>query len=229
MHNLKLVYHIAKNYSNENNEIEDLCQEGYFGLNEAIDKYDISRGASFSTFAVWKIKNNVRRNMLNLSTNQSLDDSLPGTDNLTFGDEIEDPSLPIDKIVENQIIGEQLAKLIEEKLEDKDKEIIYLRYGFKGREWTYREIGNLLGVTPPCINERVKNAIRRLSRTGFIKNLKNERRIIDKKVDEGTSFLRGINYDSCKIKSSNKNFNSPVESLVLYRDRLRKEIQREYM
>jgi RNA polymerase primary sigma factor len=51
-----LVRSVAVRYRNMGLPVEDLVQEGAIGLLAAIDDYDASRGASFSTYAFWRIR-----------------------------------------------------------------------------------------------------------------------------------------------------------------------------
>lgn len=51
-----LVKSIALRYRDLGLPVDDLVQEGSIGLLAAIDEYDSSRGASFSTYAFWRIR-----------------------------------------------------------------------------------------------------------------------------------------------------------------------------
>jgi RNA polymerase nonessential primary-like sigma factor len=51
-----LVRSIAARYRNLGLPTEDLVQEGAIGLLTAIDDYDPARGASFSTYAFWRVR-----------------------------------------------------------------------------------------------------------------------------------------------------------------------------
>ena len=51
-----LVRSIAFRYRDLGLPVEDLVQEGAIGLLAAIDDYDPSRGASFSTYAFWRVR-----------------------------------------------------------------------------------------------------------------------------------------------------------------------------
>jgi RNA polymerase primary sigma factor len=51
-----LVRSVAYRYRNLGLPVEDLAQEGAIGLLAAIDAYDASRGASFSTYAFWRVR-----------------------------------------------------------------------------------------------------------------------------------------------------------------------------
>ncbi len=55
-----LVMKIAYHYSSWA-ELDDLIQESYFGVIEAVDAFDESQGASFATFAAYWIKATLRR------------------------------------------------------------------------------------------------------------------------------------------------------------------------
>lgn len=56
-HNLRFVISVAKQYYSNNATIEDLVNEGNYGLIIATEKYDPSRGFKFITYAVWWIRN----------------------------------------------------------------------------------------------------------------------------------------------------------------------------
>ncbi|MBN2245845.1 MAG: sigma-70 family RNA polymerase sigma factor, partial [Candidatus Aminicenantes bacterium] len=51
--NLRLVFSIAKRYSNFGVQFLDLIQEGNLGLITAVDKFEYRRGYKFSTYAHW--------------------------------------------------------------------------------------------------------------------------------------------------------------------------------
>ncbi len=59
--NLKLAFSIAKKHLYSGIPLEDLAQEGNFGLLRAVDKYDWRKGYRFSTYATWWIRQAISR------------------------------------------------------------------------------------------------------------------------------------------------------------------------
>jgi RNA polymerase primary sigma factor len=63
--NLRLVVAVAKRYQGLGVPLQDLIQEGSIGLMHAVRKFDHRRGYKFSTYAVWWIRQAVRRAVTN--------------------------------------------------------------------------------------------------------------------------------------------------------------------
>lgn len=95
--NLRLVWHIAKQFEGRGVEHIELISAGNYGLCEAAKKFDASRGLRFSTYASWwirqrifraieqqgvvRIPNNVVRNARALAKNDYDPDGLGFSDN----------------------------------------------------------------------------------------------------------------------------------------------------
>jgi RNA polymerase primary sigma factor len=59
--NLRLVIAVAKRYAHLGMDLADLVQEGNIGLIQAVERFDPERGVRFATYAVWWIRQAIRR------------------------------------------------------------------------------------------------------------------------------------------------------------------------
>ena len=57
--NLRFVVNVAKKYQKKGLELEDLISEGNIGLMTAIEKFDVSKGYHFISYAVWRIRQSI--------------------------------------------------------------------------------------------------------------------------------------------------------------------------
>jgi RNA polymerase primary sigma factor len=78
--NLRLVVTIARDYVNYGLPLLDLISEGNIGLMKAVERFDLSKRAKLSTYAVWWIRQTIKRAI----SNQSKVVRLP----VYFGDKI---------------------------------------------------------------------------------------------------------------------------------------------
>lgn len=168
-HNLRLVVHIAKKYSPGLRDNEDLLSLGTIGLIKGINSFNPSKGTRLATYAARCIENEILMLMRTNKKTQgdvSLNDPI-GTDkegnqillmDILSSDE-EDVIREIDK-------REQIKKLysnIDKVLDDREREIITLRYGLSdGTPWTQNEVANILNISRSYVSRIEKKALQKL-------------------------------------------------------------------
>ncbi|PAB60997.1 hypothetical protein CCE28_00770 [Anaeromicrobium sediminis] len=126
----------------------------------AIDKYDPLKGAKFSSYAVIWIKQSIGRNIFTFSEDISLDAPVKGAEDLLIRDMIEDDSIPVTEKIEDRVFCQQLRELIDEKLTTEEKDIVYMKYGFKVRQYTAKDIGEKIGMKAGSIPAKVESILR---------------------------------------------------------------------
>ena len=166
-HNLRLVVHIAKKYEGCGETQDDLFSIGTVGLIKAVDSFSSGKGVKIATYAAKCIENemlmHLRANKKNFQV-ASLSDSI-GTDKdggeITLIDVIMDNQ---DSITDKLIHKDRLAILANnlDILDDKEKEIINLRYGMNGQEYTQKEVAKKFNISRSYVSRIEKRALIKL-------------------------------------------------------------------
>jgi len=168
-HNLRLVAHVVKKYSNTIYETDDLISIGTIGLIKAVDTFNQEKGIRLATYASRCIENELLM-LMRSSKKQSKEVSLfdpIGSDK--EGNTIQ--LLDICVAEEVDIIGQmeeqqnlsKLQEYIDKVLTKREKEIIVLRYGlYGGREITQREIADKFQISRSYVSRIEKKALKKL-------------------------------------------------------------------
>lgn len=167
-HNLRLVVFLAKKYENTGVDLEDLVSIGTIGLMKGVKTFSVDKNIKLATYASRCIDNEI---LMFLRKNKKIKTEISFDESLSFdadGNELhlEDvlgtaPDL-VTKPLEDEVNKKLMLDEIQ-KLSERDKEIITLRYGLNGRmEKTQKEVAELLGISQSYISRIEKKVIKRL-------------------------------------------------------------------
>lgn len=168
--NLRLVVYIAKKFENSGINIEDLISIGTIGLMKAINSYNMDKNIKLATYASRCIENEIlmflRKNN-KIKTEISIDEPInidsEGND-LSLADILGTENDAIFKSIEDEENKKILKRSIE-CLEDRERVIMKLRYGFDGREeLTQKEVADKLGISQSYISRLEKKVINDLKK-----------------------------------------------------------------
>ena len=169
-HNLRLVAHIIKKYYHCTNDIDDLVSIGTIGLIKGINTYNPDKKIKLSSYASRCIENeilmhfrNCKKNALDISLNEAIDTDKDGSA-LTLMDVMSVEDDILDTIDTNMNL-EKLYKYMEEVLNEREKEILTLRFGLYGNNiLTQREIAEKLKISRSYVSRIEKKALHLLKR-----------------------------------------------------------------
>ena len=168
--NLRLVVYIARKFENTGVGVEDLISVGTIGLIKAVNTFNPEKKIKLATYASRCIENEIllylRRNSkvkaevsfyepLNIDWdgNELLLSDILGTENDTVYNLIEDE------------VDKQLLFLALKHLNEREKEIVRLRFGLNGyTEKTQKEVADMLGISQSYISRLEKKIISRLKK-----------------------------------------------------------------
>ena len=167
-HNLRLVAHIVKKYYTANRDQDDLISVGTIGLIKAIDSFNIDNGARFATYAGKCLQNEIlmyfraqKKQSMENSLSDAVDVDKDGNP-LTYMDILSVDDDIIDEI-DLRIRSAKLYKAISEKLDDRERTVITLRYGLNGgRCYTQREVAERHGISRSYVSRIEKVALEKI-------------------------------------------------------------------
>ena len=167
-HNLRLVVFLAKKYENTGVDLEDLVSIGTIGLIKGVNTYKLDKNIKLATYASRCIDNEI---LMFLRKNKKRKTEISFEDSLSYDAEgnelhLEDILGTEEDIVTKNIEKEDDKKLLYKELEnlnERDKEIMVLRYGLYNKpEMTQKDVANLLGISQSYISRIEKKVIKKL-------------------------------------------------------------------
>lgn len=169
-HNLRLVAHIVKKYSNAG-EADDLISVGSIGLIKGIETFEYGKGSQLATYAAKCIENEIlmyiranKKHRSNISLTESVGVDKEGNE-ITLMDILPLKEDSVFKKVETGILVEKVLKVIDEVLSGREHEIICLRYGIgQPRSYTQLEIASKMNISRSYVSRIEKKAIEKISK-----------------------------------------------------------------
>ena len=168
-HNLRLVAHIAKKYSDEKNA-EDIISIGTIGLIKGINTFSPDKKKKLSSYVSKCIENEVLM-YLRASKKQHrevyIDDTL-GTDSdgntLTLADILPNDDPDISDKISDMLETKRLYRIMSQELTPTEYSIIVRRYGLGGtKRLTQQEIADSLGISRSYVSRIEKKCLIKLS------------------------------------------------------------------
>lgn len=172
--NLRLVVYTAQKFDNTNVAIEDLISIGTIGLIKAVESFDNSKNIKLATYASRCIENEilmhlrkVAKQRQEVSLYEPLNTDSEGNE-LCISDVLSGEPDEVSKNLDKQ---DEVANLtyVLENLSQKEKEIMYMRYGFGGKtEMTQKQVADYFDISQSYIS-RIEKKILDKMKTAIIK------------------------------------------------------------
>jgi RNA polymerase sigma factor (sigma-70 family) len=146
-----LVRSLAKKYSSNSHDIDDLVQEGIIGVIKAVDNFDETKATKFSTYAVFWIKKYIL-DYLNRHYSAIHSDYYETLDSVTEDSDIE---------IEDQ---SKISLNFPANFPEQEKQIIIELYEY---EFTLKQVALNLDISRERARQLKEKALRRLKAAGF--------------------------------------------------------------
>ncbi|TQS75646.1 RNA polymerase sporulation sigma factor SigE [Ornithinibacillus gellani] len=168
--NLRLVVYIARKFENTGINIEDLISIGTIGLIKAVNTFNPEKKIKLATYASRCIENEIlmflrRNNKLKseISFDEPLNIDWDGNE-LLLSDVLGTDEDIITRDLETKVDKHLLKKALSQ-LNDREQQIMELRFGLVGKEEkTQKDVADLLGISQSYISRLEKKIIRRLKK-----------------------------------------------------------------
>ena len=167
-HNLRLVVYTAKKFENCDAGLEDLISIGTIGLIKAVNTFNSEKNIKLATYASRCIENEILMYIRKASQRRgdvSIDEPLnvdwDGNELLlsdVLGSDSDSVSRSMEQREDEKVITEALCDL-----DERERMIIEMRFGMSGsREYTQKEVADIMGISQSYISRLEKKIIEKL-------------------------------------------------------------------
>lgn len=169
-HNLRLVVYIAKKFDSTGIGVEDLISIGTIGLIKAVKTFCPSRNIKLATYASRCIENEILmylRKSSQLKNEMSIDEPLNvdwDGNELLLSDVLGSEHDVVNHRIEQEVECNLLLDAVN-NLSEREKKIMQMRFGLSGhKEYTQKEVADLLGISQSYISRLERKIIERLKK-----------------------------------------------------------------
>ena len=163
--NLRLVSHIIRKYYYSYQYPDELLSVGSLGLIKAVDSFKNEYGTRFATYGARCVQNEIlmyfrsqKKQQNEVSINDTIDVDKDGNP-LTYLDVISADDNVADD-VDMRVHTTRLMELVRDRLDEREREIITLRYGLEGyKPLTQREVAAHLKISRSYVSRIEKHAL----------------------------------------------------------------------
>ena len=168
-HNLRLVAHIIKKYYTQADNQDDLISIGTIGLIKAVNTFKADKGIRLATYASRCIENEIlmhfrlcRKMQGEVSLSETIETDGDGGD-LYLSDVVGSADTLLEDLqdAEERLL---VRRLVEERLTEREADIIRRRYGLGGRQpQTQKQVAAAYGISRSYVSRLEKKALEKLA------------------------------------------------------------------
>lgn len=156
MHNLRLIVNLSKRYQPLKFDNEDLFSIGVLGLITAVDTFDVNKNVEFSTYASSCILNSFYAFFIYSKRKRDLGNYKVSLDNLF---NICDENMRVEANYLESIEKDLLLSSINKALDDLEKNLILLYFGFNGVSYMQKDLMVMYGLSQRKVSVTIKKSI----------------------------------------------------------------------
>lgn len=156
MHNLRLIVNLSKRYQPLKFDNEDLFSIGVLGLITAVDTFDVNKNVEFSTYASSCILNSFYAFFIYSKRKRDLGNYKVSLDNLF---NVCDENMRVEANYLESIEKDLLLSSINKALDDLEKNLILLYFGFNGVSYMQKDLMVMYGLSQRKVSVTIKKSI----------------------------------------------------------------------